>query len=91
MAYGIHKGFVFKSNKGSKKRYYAVYLSSFFINMICIYLWVDVLHISNRIAPLLTLFFTVPYNFLFSKYWTFKSCNKTYSHTFVICAYGECC
>ena len=91
VAYGIQKGFVFKSNKGSKKRYYAVYLSSFFINMVCIYLWVDVLHISSKIAPLLTLFFTVPYNFLFSKYWTFKNCNKTYSHTFVICAYGECC
>lgn len=54
------------------------------------YLWVDVLHISKYLAPILTLFVTVPYNYLFSKFWVFKSGkNYNYSHTFVVVAYKE--
>ena len=58
--------------------------------MFCMYLWVDILNISNTIAPIITLIITVPYNYLLSKFWTFGVVKKKYSHTFVICAYKEC-
>ena len=92
ITYSINKKFVFNSNNGSKIRHYIVYISSFFINMFCMYVWVDFLEISFYIAPILTLFVTVPYNYFFSKFWTFKknSINNNFSHTFAICAYLEC-
>jgi len=56
------------------------------------YLLVDILKVSELIAPILVLFITVPYNYLFSKFWVFKSKEKIktdITHTFAICAYKE--
>lgn len=76
-------------------KYYVVYGSSYLINIICMYIFVDILNISELIAPILTLFVTVPYNFLFSKLWVFTKKENKYLkdpkkyHTFAICAYKE--
>ena len=56
------------------------------------YTFVDLLHISDKLAPILVLFFTIPYNYIFSKLWVFKNKEipKEYkNHTFAICAYKE--
>lgn len=90
ISYRFNKDFVFKSVYGNKVKYYLVYGSSFVINMVCIYIWIEVLNITKEIAPIITLCITVPYNYLFSKFWTFDNKKSNYSHTFVICCYKEC-
>ncbi len=73
--YLLNKHWVFKSGKAVKDsivKYYIVYITSLVINLVTMYIWVDILFISDRIAPILTLCITVPYNYVFSKLWAFK-------------------
>ncbi len=94
----LNKSWVFQKKVYDYKsiiKYYVVYGSSYLINIGCMYIWVDVLNISTLIAPILTLFITVPYNYIFSKLWVFKQKENKYLqnpekyHTFSICAYKE--
>lgn len=91
----LNKTWVFKSkNKVSSSlfKYIITYGSSYLINIGLMYTFVDVIGISDKIAPILVLFFTIPYNYLFSKIWVFKNKKipKEYkNHTFTICAYKE--
>lgn len=94
IGYTLNKNKVFKTNnKNSIIKYYIVYSSSYFLNIGCMYLFVDILDISKYIAPILTLFVTVPYNFILSNFWIFKKEKKINIdqsiHTFAICAYKE--
>ena len=98
IGYILNKKWVFKKNvydSNSALKYYIVYGSSYIINMAAMYLWVDVLKLSDLIAPVLTLFITVPYNFIFSRLWVFTKKENKYIkhpekyHTFTICAYKE--
>lgn len=74
--YILNRLWVFKgikaTIKGSIVKYYVVYCSSLILNLAAMYMWVDIFGISEKIAPILTLFITVPYNFVFSKLWTFR-------------------
>lgn len=74
--YTLNKKWVFKQSteKITKSiiKYYIVYGSSFFINILCMYIFVDLLNFSKIIAPILTMGITVPYNFIFNKIWAFK-------------------
>ncbi len=76
VGYVLNKIWVFKaksvSTASSLVKYYIVYGSSLLLNMGLMYLWVDVMFISDKLAPLLTLCFTIPFNFIFSKLWTFR-------------------
>ena len=98
IGYILNNGWVFQKKSYDSKsliKYYIVYGSSYLINVGCMYLWVSVLKINELIAPILTLFITVPYNFIFSRLWVFNKNDNTYLkspmkyHTFVICAYKE--
>ena len=94
IGYTLNKNKVFKTkNDNSIIKYYIVYISSYFLNIGCMYIFVDILKISAYIAPLLTLFVTVPYNFMLSNFWVFRKekSKKLDSsiHTFAICAYKE--
>ncbi|MBU3143463.1 GtrA family protein [Clostridium sp. CF012] len=75
--YFLNRKWVFKESKEKTSKsvikYYIVYASSFLINILCMYIWVDVLEISKIIAPILTMGITVPYNFIFNKIWVFKN------------------
>ncbi|MBW9157001.1 GtrA family protein [Clostridium tagluense] len=75
--YILNKKWVFKESteKTSKSviKYYIVYGSSFFINILCMYIFVDALNISKIIAPILTIAITVSYNFIFNKVWAFNN------------------
>lgn len=53
-------------------RYYIVYGCALLINLGMMYLQIDVLMISDKIAPLITLCVTVPFNFIMSKLWVFR-------------------
>lgn len=92
----LNKTWVFKSkNKVSSSliKYIITYGSSYLLNIGLMYTFVDILKISDKIAPILVLFFTIPYNYVFSKIWVFKNKNKDIkefkNHTFTICAYKE--
>ena len=67
--------YVFKNNQDWKKTLAKTYLSygaTLIISMSLLYLQIDCIGISDRIAPLLTLLITVPVNFLLNKLWTFR-------------------
>ena len=98
IGYLLNNKWVFKKNTydaNSVLKYYAVYGSSYLINVLSMKLWVEVLGLSKVIAPILTLFVTIPYNFLFSKVWVFTKKENNYLkkpakyHTYTICAYKE--
>lgn len=75
IGYLLNNKWVFNNNglkNSSFIKYYVVYGVSYFLNIGCMYLWVDILNLSKFIAPLLTLLVTVPFNFIFSKIWVFR-------------------
>ena len=75
IGYFLNDKMVFKQknkNKLAIVRYYVVYGTSYLLNMLCMYIYVDVLSLSQYVAPLLVLFITVPYNFILSRLWVFK-------------------
>ena len=94
IGYILNKNKVFKTkNRSSVIKYYIVYISSYFLNIGCMYFWIDIIHVSKYIAPILVLFVTVPYNFILSNFWVFRKDKKinldSSIHTFAICAYKE--
>ena len=73
----LNKFWVFQA-KGTKTlqetiRYYIIYGCALLMNLAIMYLQVDILLISDKIAPLITLCVTVPFNFIMSRVWVFKS------------------
>ncbi|MCX4267580.1 MAG: GtrA family protein [Lachnospiraceae bacterium] len=76
IGYFLNRIWVFQARKNSFSsslvKYYIVYISALLLNLICMHLWIEILSISNKLAPLLTLCITIPYNFLLSKLWVFK-------------------
>ncbi|MCL2224330.1 MAG: GtrA family protein [Defluviitaleaceae bacterium] len=68
--------FVFKESESSARvqlaKSYAAYGFTFLLSLGTLVLMVEVLGISEFLAPLLNLFITVPLNFLINKFWTFK-------------------
>lgn len=95
----LNKTLVFKKKDETKKslvKYYLLYISSYIINMVGLYIIVDKLGISDKIAPIILLCITVPYNYIGSNFWVFKNKKEMILseedknlHTFVICAYKE--
>lgn len=55
------------------KTYISYSFTGLFLNNILLILWVQVLHVSEFIAPLVNLIISVPLNFLINKFWAFKS------------------
>lgn len=93
----LNKNWVFNAKSKENKsflKYIIIYGSSYLLNIGLMYTLVDIIGISEKISPLLVLLITIPYNYLFSRYWIFKNKKKkifkTYkNHTFSICAYKE--
>ena len=75
IGYLLQKKFVFKS-KASKKeslvKFYVVYGSSLLLKLILVTIFVELLHVPKKYAPLLTMFITIPYNFILGKIWIYK-------------------
>ena len=73
--YILNKKFVFinKSQKtlDSLIKYYIVYGSSFLLNILSMYILVEVWGATEIIAPILTVLITIPYNFILNKVWVF--------------------
>ena len=85
-AYFWNSKFVFKNteppvgdkNKKTRRfsvtfvKTFAMYGSTFALGSLLLFIMVDILGVSEWIAPLLNLCVTVPINFLMSKFWVFK-------------------
>lgn len=54
------------------KTFVSYSFTGLFLSSILLFLWVNVLEISEFIAPLINLLVTVPLNFLINKFWAFK-------------------
>lgn len=75
IGYLLQRKFVFKSKakkKESLAKFYTVYGSSYLLTLILTIFIVEVLHIPDKYAPLLTMFVTIPYNFILSKIWVYR-------------------
>lgn len=54
------------------KTYVSYSFTGLFLNSILLVLWVQVLHISEFVAPVINLLISVPVNFLINKFWAFR-------------------
>lgn len=58
------------------KTYVSYSFTGLFLNTLLLILWVQILGVSEFIAPIINLLVSVPLNFIINKFWAFKS-NKT--------------
>jgi len=55
------------------KAYISYSFTGLFLNSVLLFIWVQLLGISEFIAPIINLLVSVPINFLINKFWAFKS------------------
>ncbi|MCX4269582.1 MAG: GtrA family protein [Lachnospiraceae bacterium] len=76
LGYFLNRIWVFQikkiSSKNSLIKYYIVYGTALLLNLCCMHFWIQTCCIDKRIAPILTLCITIPYNFTLSKLWVFQ-------------------
>jgi len=82
-AYFWNNKFVFKKEEGeirdTKKSVVKVFVSYGFtlgLSTVLLAFWVDGLHISENMAPILNLLVTIPLNFVLNKFWAFRGEKK---------------
>ena len=69
LSYWLNLKFVFQA-KGSRKKivlFPLVYLAQYLFGMLVLYVAIDTLNISEKIAPILIVLFTVPLTFILTK------------------------
>jgi len=74
-AYYWNRKYVFKNNNNKMlqlAKTYASYGFTFLLSTGLLFLVVDVMNISQFIAPIINLAITVPLNFLLNKFWAFR-------------------
>lgn len=73
MVFVVEKGGKRSIWKALLKTYVSYSFTGLFLNSILLVLWIDVLHISEFIAPIINLLVSVPLNFIINKFWAFKN------------------
>ncbi|WP_249329601.1 GtrA family protein [Wansuia hejianensis] len=76
--------YVFACEDGEKRAWFPSLIKTFaaygstgiVLSSALLYVWVDVLHVSEYIAPLINLIITIPLNFVLNKLWAFKKEEK---------------
>lgn len=58
--------------KALLKTYISYSFTGLFLNSILLLLWVQVMHISEFLAPIINLLISVPLNFIINKFWAFN-------------------
>jgi putative flippase GtrA len=75
-SYYFNSNYVFQRSTQSRlasfTKSFLTYVSTFAIGTFFLYLMVNNLHISDKIAPLINLTFTVPTNFIIHRFWVFR-------------------
>lgn len=75
-SYVWNSRFVFKHDHREKTskiiKTYLAYGATYCVNSFCLWLFVDILNISNTLAPILVLFIVIPINYIMNKCWVYK-------------------
>ena len=58
--------------KALLKTYISYAFTGIFLSNVLLILWVQILHISKLIAPIINLLVSVPLNFILNKFWAFR-------------------
>lgn len=74
--FSLKEGQMRNTARALLKTYVAYSVTGVFINNILSFFWINLLHISKAIAPLLNIVIDVPLNFLINKLWAFKATDK---------------
>jgi putative flippase GtrA len=76
----LNKHYTFKTKRKSFWRemwkYYSVMISSYLLNLMIMYLLVDVINIWYLYATMILIVILTPYNFLLHKFWSFRQKRK---------------
>ena len=83
-AYYWNNRYVFAAEEGEKrvwwkaliKTYLSYAFTGLFLNMILLYLWVDVFHLSEVVAPIINIIINVPLNFIINKVFAYGQGRK---------------
>ena len=70
-----NKIWVFKSSKKNLSaiiKFYLTYLSTWFLSAILLYIWIEIIKVSDVMAPIINVFITTPINYFANKYWVFQ-------------------
>lgn len=59
------------------KTYLSYAMSGIVVSNILITIWIEVFNFPSLLAPIMNLIVTLPINFIFNKYWAYRSKNKT--------------
>lgn len=79
-SYYWNNKYVFSLEQGEKRSGLGTFIKTLisysftglFLNSILLYLWVDIVGISEIVAPVINLLISVPLNFIINKLWAFK-------------------
>ena len=71
---------VFQEEEGEKRVWWKTLLRTYVayaftgvvLYNVLAFVWIDLLHIQKAVAPILTMFFSVPINFLMNKFWAYR-------------------
>lgn len=80
ISYFLNSRYVFKTGRISIKEtllrllktYLSYFLTGFVLNAVLLVLWIEIIAIPGEIAPLISLFVTVPVNFILNKFWVYR-------------------
>ena len=53
-------------------KFYLTYLATWILSAMLLYIWIELMSISDKIAPVINVFITTPINYLLNKYWVFN-------------------
>lgn len=75
-AYIWNSAWVFRYSGNERKKtitkFFSIYIFTFLLSTLLLYIFVDVCHISNKLAPIINIIITTPINFILNRLWTFK-------------------
>lgn len=75
-SYNLNSRWVFTSHKNKKQEVFIkmciCYLGTYLLQTIILYVFIDQMHISQFIAPIISIIITTPVNFVLNKLWTYK-------------------
>ncbi|ADZ83434.1 GtrA family protein [Cellulosilyticum lentocellum] len=73
--YFWNRNWVFKIKQNSIisiLKFYSTYLGTWILSTILLWLEIEIIGISEMIAPFINIFITTPLNYVLNKYWTFE-------------------